>query len=41
MVSIYNNNQLEKIILLAAKLPTMGIKYISKETGINLNTLYQ
>ena len=40
MENIYNHSQLEQILLIAARLPTMGLKYVSQETGININTLY-
>ena len=41
MDNIYNNSQIEKILQIAARLPTMGINYVAAETGINLNTLYR
>lgn len=41
MDNIFNNSQLETILLIAIRLPTMGINYVSQETGINLNTLYK
>ena len=41
MKNIYDNSQIEKILQIAARLPTMGINYVAAETGINLNTLYR
>lgn len=29
MDSIFSNSQLEQILLIAARLPTMGLKYVS------------
>ena len=40
MENIFNHSQLEQILLIAARLPTMGINYVAQETGINLNSLY-
>jgi len=31
---------LEKIILIAAKLPSVGVKYLADNTGVNINSLY-
>ena len=33
--------ELEKLLLLAIKTPTMSIKYVSQETGIGLSGLYK
>jgi len=40
MTDIFNYSQLEKILLIAAKLPGVGVNYVAQETGLNLNTLY-
>lgn len=41
MDGIYNNSQIEQILLIAARLPSMGLNYVAQETGININTLYK
>ena len=41
MENIYNYSQLEQLLQIAARLPTIGIKYIAQETGLNINTLYK
>ena len=28
-------------MLIAAKLPTVGVKYLSEQTGVNINSLYR
>ncbi len=33
-------SQIEEILLIAAKMPSVGIKYLSQETGLNANGLY-
>ena len=41
MNTIFNNEQLENVLMIAARLPTVGIKYLSEKTGVNLHTLYK
>ena len=41
MDTIFNNEQLENVLLIAVRLPTVGIKYLSEKTGVNINTLYK
>ena len=41
MDNFYNFKKTEGVLLIAVKLPTMGIKYVAQETGININNLYR
>ena len=40
-MDILTYRQLENLIKIAVRMPTLSIKQVAKETGLNLNSLYK